>query len=248
MSPRRVLADAPTRAMVLAAGLGLRMRPITDKLPKPLVKLAGRALLDRALDALAAAGVTDAVVNTHYLPHMIEEHVAARASPRIRISREDALLETGGGVTAALAHLGAAPFYVANADIAWEDGPVPALARLAAFWDDDAMDALLLLQPTDAAPGYDGAGDFTRDDTGRLARRSSERAPFVFTGVQMLHPRLFAGAPDGAFSMNLLYDRALAAGRLFGLVHDAAWYHVGTPAALAEAEALIALHAAPGTG
>jgi MurNAc alpha-1-phosphate uridylyltransferase len=230
----------PDWAMVLAAGLGLRMRPITDNLPKPLVKLAGRALLDRALNALAAAGVSDAVVNTHYLPHMIEDHLAARTAPRITISREPDLLETGGGVTKALPHLGAAPFFVANADIAWEDGPTPALSRLAAAWKDDAMDALLLLQPLVAAPGYDGAGDFTCDDTGRLARRSGDRAPYVFTGVQMLHPRLFTGAPAGAFSMNILYDRALAAGRLYGLVHDAAWYHVGTPDALDEAERLIA--------
>lgn len=226
--------------MVLAAGLGLRMRPITETMPKPLVPLAGRTLLDRALDALADVGVTDAVVNTHYLPQMIEAHLAGRAAPRIVISREDDLLETGGGVARALPALGGEAFFVVNADIAWEDGPTPALSRLAASWDDGAMDALLLLQPVDAAPGYDGAGDFARDGDGRLRRRDGAAAPYVFTGVQILHPRLFAGAPAGAFSLNLLFDAALAAGRLFGLAHDAAWYHVGTPVALAEAERLIA--------
>jgi len=240
------MSARPRRAMVLAAGLGLRMRPLTETLPKPLVALAGRSLLDRALDALAAAGVADAVVNTHYLPHLIAAHVAGRAAPRIALSPEDALLETGGGVKRALGLLGSGPFFVVNADIAWADGPRPALARLAAAWDDAAMDALLLVQPVARAPGYDGAGDFTLDEGGRLARRNGPTAPFVFTGVQMLHPRLFAAAPEGAFSLNLLYDAARGNGRLFGLVHDAAWYHVGTPAALAEAERLIAAGAQGG--
>lgn len=234
----------PRCAMVLAAGLGLRMRPITETMPKPLVKLGGRSLLDRALDALAAANVAKAVVNTHYLPHMIEAQLASRTAPCIALSPEDVLLETGGGIAKALPLLGAGPFFVVNADIAWEDGKIPALARLAASWDDGGMDALLLLQPVADAPGYDGAGDFTldaaADGAGRLARRAGETAPFVFTGVQLLHPRLFSDVPAGPFSMNLLYDRALANARLHGLVHDAAWYHIGTPAALAQAERLIA--------
>lgn len=234
---------APRRAMVLAAGLGLRMRPLTLTRPKPLIALAGRTLLDRALDALADAEVELAVVNTHYLGDMIAKHLGDRTRPRVRLSPEVSLLETGGGVVNALPLLGDAPFFVVNADIAWSDGPKPALARLAAAWH-DAMDALLLVQPVGSATGYDGTGDF---DIGplsalgcsRLRRRSAARAPYVFTGVQLLHPRLFQDAPGGKFSLNILYDRAASAGRLFGVVHDGAWYHVGTPSALAEAEALI---------
>ena len=242
---------APRRAMVLAAGLGLRMRPLTLTRPKPLIALAGRTLLDRALDALADVGVEHAVVNTHYLGEMIAAHLAERTRPRVRLSPENSLLETGGGVANALPLLGEAPFFVVNADIAWSDGRLPALARLAGAWT-DAMDALLLVQPVDSATGYDGAGDFAIAPVsgigcGRLVRRSGTRAPFVFTGVQLLHPRLFRDAPGGAFSLNLLYDRAEAAGRLFGVVHDGAWYHVGTPAALAEAESLILERRSRGT-
>lgn len=234
---------APRHAMVLAAGLGLRMRPLTLTRPKPLIALAGRTLLDRALDALADVGVEHAVVNTHYLGAMIAAHLADRTRPHVTLTPESALLETGGGVVNALPLLGDAPFFVVNADIAWSDGRLPALARLAASWT-DAMDALLLVVPVAAATGYDGAGDFAIAPVsgigcGRLVRRKGGRAPFVFTGVQLLHPRLFRDAPGGAFSLNILYDRAEAAGRLFGIVHDGAWYHVGTPAALAEAEALI---------
>jgi len=233
--------------MVLAAGLGLRMRPITETRPKPLVELAGRTLLDRALDALAAAGVEHAVVNTHYLGAMIEAHLARRTRPRIALSPEDELLETGGGVARALDRLGDAPFYVVNADIAWTDGAVPALDRLAAAWRDAAMDALLLLHPTEAATGYDGSGDFFLAEDGTLTRRgAAARAPFVFTGVQILHPRLFAGAPAGRFSLTVLYDRARAAGRLAGIVHDGGWHHIGTPAGLAEAEARLARDADDG--
>jgi len=231
-------AAVPRRAMVLAAGLGLRMRPLTLTRPKPLIRLAGRTLLDRALDALADAGVENAVVNTHYLGGMIAAHLVERVRPQVRLSPELSLLETGGGVVNALSLLGDAPFYVVNADIAWTDGPLPALARLAGAWT-DAMDALLLVVPVGSATGYDGAGDFDIAPDRRLHRRKAARAPYVFTGVQLLHPRLFVGAPGGAFSLNLLYDRAEEAGRLFGVVHDDAWYHVGTPAALAEAEALI---------
>lgn len=227
-------------AMVLAAGLGLRLRPITNTIPKPLVAVGGRTMLDRALDHLEAAGVADAVVNTHYLAEKIESHLAARASPRIHLSHEPELLETGGGITKALPHLGNDAFHAVNADIIWEDGASPALRNLAAAWDDSAMDALLLLQPVETAVGYDGAGDFYRNDDGSLRRRGSDAsAPYVFTGVQMLHPRLFDGVAVEPFSMNILYNRALAAGRLRGLAHDGAWYHVGTPEALDEAEKLL---------
>jgi len=223
----------PRRAMVLAAGLGLRMRPITDRMPKPLVPVAGRAMLDRVLDHLDAAGVTASVVNLHYKGGMIRAHLRNR--PGIAFSEEEALLETGGGVTKALPLLGDAPFYVVNSDIVWLNGPLPALHRLAAAWDDAAMDGLLLLQRTASASGYDGAGDFFLDPLGvPRRRREREVAPLLFAGVQILHPRLFAESPAGAFSLNRLYDRALATGRLRGIVHDGEWFHVGTPAALAE--------------
>ena len=230
----------PDRAMVLAAGRGLRLRPLTDRTPKPLIAVGGRTMLDRVLDHLAAAGVGTAVVNAHWLAGQIEERLAARAAPRIVLSPEAELLETGGGVANALAHLGAGPFFAANADIVWTDGPAPALGRLAAAWRDAAMDALLLVHPVAGAVGYDGAGDFRIDASGRLAARGgAAAAPLAFTGVQILHPRLFADAPGGAFSLNVLYRRAAAAGRLFGLVHDGAWYHVGTPSALAAARAAL---------
>lgn len=230
----------PSHAMVLAAGLGLRMRPLTQNVPKPLLEVGGATMLDHALDRLDEAGVSDVVVNTHWLPEKIEEHLGRRTTPSIVISREDELLETGGGISKALPHLGAAPFYAANADIVWRDGPIPALHRMAAAWIDDDMDALLLLTPTVRATGYDGDGDFLMDPVGLLERRPERVvAPFVFTGVQILHPRLFADVPDGPFSMNVLYDRALEAGRLYGIAHDGDWYHVGTPPAIAEADSEI---------
>jgi MurNAc alpha-1-phosphate uridylyltransferase len=231
----------PTRAMVLAAGLGLRLRPITETLPKPLIRVAGRAMLDRALDHLDAFGIESAAVNCHYLADQIEHHVADRKLPRIKLFREDALLDTGGGVVNALSALGPDPFFVVNADIIWTDGAHPALARLAAFWRGGDMDALLLMHPVDHATGYQGDGDFFCDNAGRLRRRASgEISPLVFAGVQILHPRLLDGSPDGAFSLNLLYDAAANSRRLFGLVHDGGWFHVGTPDALEEANARLA--------
>lgn len=238
--------SAPAKAMVLAAGLGTRMRPITDHTPKPLVAVAGRTMLDRALDHLAAAGVAEAVVNIHHLPDAMRAHLAARpGKPRLVISDEtDALLETGGGVTRALPLLGDAPVFVVNADILWLDGPAaPALARLAAAWEPAAMDALLLLTPTATATGYDGAGDFFLGDNGVPERRGSrDAAPFVFAGVQILTPAAVAAAAmdlSGAWSLNRLYDRLLAAGRLRALAHDGAWFHVGTPEAIAPTEAAL---------
>lgn len=229
---------APRRAMVLAAGLGLRMRPLTQNRPKPLIPVAGHTLLDRALDRLVEAGVEEAVVNLHYLGAMIEAHLANRAAPRTILSREeDRLLETGGGVTRALPHLGDDPFYVVNADIAWADGKTPALRRLAATWREDTMDAVLLLHPVATATGYDGVGDYTMDGDGALRRRRDDpAAPYVFTGIQLLHPRLFASAPTGPFSLTRLYDEAETAGRLFGVIHDGDWHHIGTPAGLETAE------------
>jgi MurNAc alpha-1-phosphate uridylyltransferase len=228
----------PRRAMVLAAGLGLRMRPITENLPKPLVEVAGRTMLDRALDRLEAFGIERAVVNSHYLADLIAAHLAARATQVTEISHEETVLDTGGGVACALARLGNDPFFVVNADIVWLDGGTPALDRLAAAWNDGDMDALLLVHGTAKAFGYRGPGDYDVDQIGRMRRRAErDVAPYVFTGIQILHPRLFADVPSGAFSLNLLYDRAERAGRLHAIVHDGEWFHIGTPAALAESEA-----------
>lgn len=227
-------------AMVLAAGLGKRMRPLTDDRPKPLVELTGRTLLDRALDRLAAASIRRIVVNSHYRGEMIAAHLSGRKD--IVLSPEDELLETGGGVKAALPHLGAGPFVVVNSDAVWSDGPTPALERLAGHWHDGDMDALLLLVPTPAIAGatVNDRGDYHLEPDGRARRRAEgEIAPFLFGGIQILHPRLFDAAPDGPFSLNLLYDRAEAAGRLFGMRHDGEWYHVGTPEDLAVAGAAL---------
>jgi len=232
---------APKVAMVLAAGLGLRLRPITATRPKPLVEVAGRSILDRVLDGLTGAGVERCVVNTHYLGHQIDAHLAARPTPPVDLSHEEELLDTGGGINRALDALGPDPFFAVNADILWDEGPgEPALSRLGQAFDAAAMDALLLLVPRERAVGYDGVGDFRLGADGRLARRgAAASAPFVFTGLQVLRPELFDGAPDGAFSLNLLYDRAIAAGRLFGLEHTGRWFHIGTPAGLDLAEAAL---------
>ncbi len=231
----------PDRAMVLAAGLGTRLRPLTDRLPKPMVAVAGRPMIDTVLDRLAAVGVGEAVVNTHHLAEIIESHLAKRREPRIVFSRENEILETGGGIRKALPLLGPKPFYAVNGKIVWLNGKVDALIRLAEAWDGAAMDGLLLLQPTVTAVGYDGPGDFFIDQVGAIRRRREwEVAPFVYAGIQILHPRLFDGAPDGTFSLNLLYDRAIEAGRLAGLRHDGEWFHVSTPRHLAEVEARIA--------
>ncbi len=233
-------AAKPTHAMVLTAGLGLRMRPLTETKPKPLIEVADATMLDRALDRLVAAGVETAVINTHWLPEQVEAAAARRKAPAIEISREDVLLETGGGIAKALPKLGAEAFYAINADIVWRDGAIPALDRLAAAWRDDEMDGLLLLQSTVRATGYSGDGDFLMDPMGRIARRPERViAPFVFTGIQILHPRLFKGAAVEPFSLNRLYDAAIERERLFGVAHDGDWFHVGTPDAIAEAEAEI---------
>ncbi len=239
------MIEPPRHAMVLAAGKGVRLRPITERVPKPLVKVGGRALIDYALGALIATGVREAVVNAHYLPEAIEAFVAdfRRSHPalRLHLSREEALLETGGGVVFARGLLGGAPFYVLNSDVIVRDGATPALLRLAQMFDPARMDALLLLQPVSRAVGYDGKGDYLLAPDGRLISRSNEpSAPFVFTGAQILAPRLLDGAPEGAFSLKVLYDRAEAERRLFGLVHDGAWLHIGTPDALDLAERAIA--------
>lgn len=226
-----------TRAMMLAAGLGTRMRPLTFTRPKPLIEVAGRSLLDRGVDALQRAGVSQVVVNKHYLADQIDGWAAARATPHIIVQDEEALiLDTGGGVAKALPHLGPDPFFVLNSDSFWVDGPAPALHRMRDAWNDATMDCLLLLARKNRSTGFDGPGDFDMDDTGRLARRAGETAEHVYAGAYLVHPRLFRDAPEGAFSMNELWNRALAEGRLHGLVHDGWWLHVGTPDAIALAE------------
>lgn len=226
------------RAMVLAAGRGERLRPLTDSLPKPLLEVGGKALIDHVLDRLGEAGVEQAVVNLSHLGALIESHLAGRQSPRIAFSHEPERLETGGGVAKALALLGDGSFYVVNGKILWRDGETGALARLTDAWDDAAMDALLLIVPLDQAGGYAGSGDFFLGSDGAVARPTpGQPAPWVFTGIQILHPRLFDDAPAGPFSLNLLYDRAIAAGRLFGVVHRGGWRHVASPEGLAEAQA-----------
>ena len=216
--------------MVLAAGLGTRMRPLTDALPKPLLPLEGRSLLDHALDRLEEHGVTDAVVNAHWFADKVADAMARRSSPRIHLQHEQKLLETGGGVRLALPHLGDAPFAVVNGDAFWLNGPTPALARLAAAFDADEMDGLLLLIRTTTVDGVVGRGDFMLDPLGRLRRpKERELAPYLFGGVQILSPRLFDGSPEGPFSLNRLYDRAIECGRLYGLVHDGLWFHLSTP-------------------
>ncbi len=231
---------ALSHAMVLAAGLGTRMRPLTDDRPKPLLPLEGRSLLHHALDRLRAAGVTHHVVNAHYFADQVAESVAAHDAPGRLVLREEVLLETGGGITNALPHLGDSPFAVINGDAFWLDGPTPALDRLAAAFDPDQMDALLLLVRTSQVDGEVGRGDFLLDPLGRVRRpKEREISPYLFAGVQILSPALFRDAPPGPFSLNVLFDRAIEEGRMFGLVHDGAWFHLSTPRDLDRAETML---------
>ncbi len=235
----------PDRAMVLAAGLGTRMRPLTDRVPKPLIRVAGRPLIDHVLDRLADARVETAVVNVHHFADQIERHLKDRRRPRIVISDEgEALLGTGGGVAKAL-DLFDAPFFHVNSDTIWIDGVKPNLDRLAESFDPAAMDALLLLAPTTDSIGYSGRGDFAMTPDGRLRRRQErEVVPFVYAGAAVLSPDLFAAHPEGEFPLTLLFDRAAEAGRLHGLRLEGVWMHVGTPDAIAAAEAAITASAA----
>ena len=235
------MTSVPRSAMVLAAGLGVRMRPLTETMPKPLVPVAGKPLIDHVLDRLADAGVTHAVANVHYLAEQIVAHVAKRTAPRVTISDERGLLlGTGGGVVKALPELGAAPFFHINSDTIWIDGVTPNLVRLAEAFDASGMDALLLLAPAAGSIGYSGRGDFLMSPDGRLrARGEREIAPFVYAGAAILSPALFAGAPEGEFPLTLLFKRAQDAGRLFGLRLEGLWMHVGTPDAIAAAEGAI---------
>ena len=232
----------PKNAMVLAAGLGTRMRPLSDSVPKPLVELGGKALIDRVLERLTHAGVERVVVNTHYLAPKVEAHLAGRKNPEIVISPEhDLLLDTGGGVKNALPLLGNDPFYIHNSDSVWVEGASDALRRMAEVWDPAAMDTLLLVAPTAYAIGYQGGGDFALASDGMLRRRKeNEVVPFVFTGVSIGRAAMFEDSPEGPFSLNMLWDRSLAAGRLRGVRLEGIWMHVGTPQALEDAERLLA--------
>ena len=235
-------ASSPTTAMILAAGLGTRMRPLTDARPKALVPLGGRPLIGHALARLHEAGVERVVVNAHHHAEQLIAYLSGRDRIETHVSDErEELLDTGGGIAKALPLLGEARFYAVNGDVVWLDGVANTLLRLARRWDESAMDALLLLQLGPGALGYSGLGDFTMEADGLLRRRRErEVAPYVHCGIQLLHPRLFRACPSGAFSLNLLYDRALAAGRLWGLRHDGLWLHVGTRAGLSAAEAALA--------
>lgn len=246
MAETAPVLTAPKRAMVLAAGLGTRMRAFNGRIPKPLVKVGGKALIDYVLDRLAEQGVECAVVNVHHLADQIERHLAQRQHPQIVISDErNELLGTGGGVVKALPKLGAEPFFHVNSDTIWIDGVKPNLGRLAAAFNPARMDALLMLAPAASSIGYSGRGDFSMASDGRLVRRGErEVVPFVYAGAAILTPSFFAGAPAGAFSMSPLFDRAAEAERLCGLRLDGVWMHVGTPDAVKAAEEAILASAA----
>jgi MurNAc alpha-1-phosphate uridylyltransferase len=228
---------ASDTAMVMAAGLGKRMRPLTASQPKPLVRVAGKALVDHALDRLADAGIARAVVNVHYMADALEAHVLERKTPRVTISDErDHLLETGGGLIRAQGQL-PDPFFCLNADNIWLDGPKNAFADLSARWDPQAMDALLLVVPHVRASNFSGEGDFYMDPLGRLSRRRPGRiAPFIYTGIQLVSHRLLRDAPEGAFSTNILWNRAIEEGRLYGVSFTGLWFEVGTPQAIRPTE------------
>ncbi len=225
-------------AMVLAAGKGTRMRDLASERPKPLIKVKDTPLIDGVLDRVSAAGIRKVVVNVHHFAGMLRDHLVSRQEPEIAISDEsDQLLDTGGGVARALEHFGGRPFFVLNADVLWLDGRANTLSRLAQRWSDEEMDALLLMCFTVNAIGYEGLGDFMMADDGQLSRREEQCvAPFAFSGIQVLHPRLFDAVPDGVFSLNRLWDKAESKGRLFGLTHEGAWMHVGTPEGVSAAE------------
>jgi MurNAc alpha-1-phosphate uridylyltransferase len=237
-----IKASAPRTAMVMAAGLGKRMRPLTATRPKPLVEVAGKPLIDHVLDRLRAAGVEQVVVNVHYLADVLEAHLAARA-PDLGVTISDErslLLETGGGLVQAAPMIEEDTFLVVNSDNFWIDGPADSLRLLASQWREDEMDALLLLIPHARASNNHGVGDFHMDALGRLRRRGAGRvAPFVFTGIQIVSKRLLRDAPTGAFSTNFFWDRAIEDGRCFGAVHQGLWFDVGTPPAIAATEAAL---------
>ena len=234
--------NGPTRAMILAAGLGTRMRPLTNDTPKPLVKVAGRTLIDHAIDRLIEAGVKMIVINVHYFADQMCSHVAKRDDVEIRISDEtDAILGTGGGIVRALPHFEGEPFFLHNSDSIWVEGYGRALDRLKARWNPEGMDSLLLMASLVSSMGYEGRGDFLMDADGRLISVPEGRlSPFVYPGASIIHPNLFEDAPRGVFPLLQLWEGSIERGRLFGVRLDGVWMHVGTPEALREAEAFLA--------
>jgi MurNAc alpha-1-phosphate uridylyltransferase len=227
--------------MIMAAGFGTRMRPLTDDRPKPLVTVRGRSLLDHALDRLVAAGVTTVVINLHYRAQQVEDHLAGRRDIEIRYSLEEEILGTGGGVVKAMPNFDGEPFFILNSDSVWVEGYVSPLKAMQRIWDPERMDGLLLLAAMTTAMGYDGRGDFQLDANGHIARVPERTSsPFAYPGVQIVHPRLFADAPDGSFSTNVMWDRAIAKGRLYGTRLEGVWIHVGTPEAREDAERFLA--------
>lgn len=231
-----------TRAMIMAAGFGTRMRPLTNKIPKPLVKVQGRALIDHVMDRLVEAGVKAIVVNIHYMGNQIKAHVEKRKDVEIIISDEtDTILDSGGGIFKALPHFKGEPFYHANADTVWVEGASHALPRLNAAWNPKEMDALMLLASTVTTVCYDGRGDFMMDSEGRLSRVPEGRiSPFVWMSMEILHPRLFDSVQPGKFSINPLWDKAIAKGRLFGQRLDGVWMHIDRPEAVTQSEEYLA--------
>lgn len=238
-----------TRAMIMAAGLGTRMRHLTHDLPKPMVPVRGKTLIDHAIDRLVAAGIDEIIVNLHYRAELLRAHLEKRRDVRIIFSLEsDELLGTGGGVVKALPHFQGEPFFILNSDSIWVEGMHSALPQMIQQWDEKRMDGLLLLAAMTTAMGYDGRGDFNLAPDGRLARvKEQNSSPFAYPGVQIVHPRLFADPPPGAFSTNIMWDRAIAKGRLYGMRLEGVWIHVGTPEAREEAEAFLARIAAQGS-
>jgi len=237
------MADTPQQAMILAAGLGTRMHPLTDDKPKALIQVAGKTLIDHAIDRLRQVGVTTIVVNLHYHADKLETHLMARRDVTIILSDERGqILDSGGGLAKALPHFSGKAFFTHNCDSLWLEQGTGNLAKMIDLWDDDAMDGLMLVVPTGQAVGYEGSGDFNMDRAGLLRRSSKAAGPadYVWTGVQIIHPRLFEGRPEGPFSTNVLWDKAIRTKRLFGAGLTGRWMHVGTPEAIVEAEALIA--------
>lgn len=230
-------------AMIMAAGLGQRMRPLTDNRPKPLVEVAGKAMIDHCFDKLAEAGIGKAVVNVHYLADMMEAHLAGSSYPiQVKVSDErQELLETGGGLVQAEHLIEEENFFCINSDNLWTDGSTNSLHRLAQAWDEQRMDALLLLVPREVAHNYKGSGDFHLDDERRISRkRPGRQAPLIFSGIQLISKRLLRDPPEGPFSTNIFWERAIGEGRLFGLVHEGDWFEVGSPEAIAPTEAALA--------
>lgn len=232
------MSSRPKTAMILAAGLGLRMRPLTLTTPKPLLKVAGKPIIDYGVEKLIDAGVPKAIVNKHYLPDQIDHWARQVKNIHMEVSDEtDAVLETGGGIVRALPRLGSNPFYVLNSDCFWTEQGIPALQRLGEGWNDAKMDCLLLLCAPRQTTGYDGSGDFKLAPDGRLTRENHDALAYI--GGYIVHPRLFAGVAESKFSMNILWDKAIAEGRLYGLAHAGHWLHVGTPDSIAAAEAYL---------